>query len=65
MLRLKRRQREVILDKLPDLANLVAGALLFGQFLSGQPFSLSVAFAGMALWALFSGWTLWLAGGRR
>lgn len=65
MLRLKRRQRDVIFDKLPDLANLIAGALILGQFLSGDPFSLSVALAGFVLWAVLSAWTLWLARGEQ
>jgi hypothetical protein len=63
MLRLKRRQRDVILDKLPDLANLIAGALIFGRFLSGGRFSLTVALAGFVLWAVSIAWTLWLARG--
>jgi hypothetical protein len=32
MIRLKARQREVVVEKLPDLANVTAGALVFGQF---------------------------------
>lgn len=39
MLRLKPRQREAVIEKLPDLANIIAGALIFGQFVAGQPFS--------------------------
>ena len=62
---LKRRQREVIVDKLPDLANLIAGALLFGQFISGDPFSLGVALLRALLWAALSVFTIWLAGADR
>jgi hypothetical protein len=58
MLRLKRRQREVLVDKLPDLANLIAGTLIFGQLIAAQPFSPWLAVAGVALWALFGLLTL-------
>ena len=33
MLKLKTEQREVLVEKLPDMANLVVGALFLGQFL--------------------------------
>lgn len=62
MLRLKRRQREVILDTLPDLANLIAGALLFAQFVGSERFSFGVALLGMVLWVALSGCAIWLAG---
>lgn len=30
MLRLKRRQREILADKMPEMANIVAGAIVIG-----------------------------------
>ena len=49
MLRLKPRQRQVLIEKLPDLANVIAGAMIFGQFIAGQTFSVYVAVAGVVL----------------
>ena len=46
MLRLKREQRQVLVDKVPDVANLVIGALFLGQFLSDRPFSPVLALFG-------------------
>jgi hypothetical protein len=40
MLRLKPRQRAVIVEKLPDLANIVAGVFVIGQFVGDEPASL-------------------------
>ena len=51
MLRLKRTQREMLADKLPDTANLALGALGFGQFLAAS-FSIALLLLGMALWTL-------------
>jgi hypothetical protein len=54
MLRLNRRQREVLIEKLPDVANLVAASTSFGQFLADRPFSTWLALGGvttsMLLW---------------
>jgi len=55
MLRLNRKQREVLLDKLPDVANLVTASTFFGQFLADRPFSLALAVFGIA-----SASALWL-----
>jgi hypothetical protein len=62
MLRLKRKQRQVLVDKVPDVANLVVGALFLGQFLSERPFSLMLALSGIAGWAVLIGLTLMAAG---
>jgi hypothetical protein len=56
MLELRTRQREILIDKLPDVANLAAGALVFGQFIGSETFSPSTAsvdilFGGIALFA--------------
>ena len=57
MLRLSKRQRELAGDKLADLANLAAGALVFGQALTGSftgPMAFVVAAVGVLVWALLS-----------
>ena len=43
----------MLLEKLPDVANLGVGALLFGQFVSNQPFSLRLALSGCVIWMAF------------
>ena len=50
MLALANRQREMLVDKLPDAANVGAGALFFGQFLGEGSFSPLRAAAGVGLW---------------
>lgn len=62
MLELTRAQRAVLVDKLPDVANVAAGALFFGQFLGDHAFSLWLALLGVALWAALLGWAIVLAG---
>ena len=50
MLRLKRQQRAVLADKMPEMANIVAGAIVIG-FLIGEPrVSWPVFTAGVAFW---------------
>jgi hypothetical protein len=49
MLRLTERQREMFVDKLPDLGNLAAAGLIFGQLLMERS-SLAVALMGGLLW---------------
>ncbi|MGH9256214.1 MAG: hypothetical protein ACRD3C_16785 [Vicinamibacterales bacterium] len=50
MLRLKGRQRAVLGEKLLDLANFAAAALVFGQFVGQQSFSWAVVGVGVAIW---------------
>jgi len=50
MLEFHEKQRAVLADKLPDLANLAAGAMIFGQALSGNGFSFSTAVVGFGIW---------------
>ncbi|MEO6064379.1 MAG: hypothetical protein ABIP49_01180 [Lysobacterales bacterium] len=64
MLLLNRAQREMLVDKLPDVANLAIGALSFGQFLGDRPFSLTRALCGVAMWMILMAWTIALASGR-
>jgi len=65
MVGLSREQRQMLQDKLPDVANLVLGALAFGQFLSDRPFSPWWAAAGFAGWLALIGSALWLGRGGR
>ncbi len=53
----------MLVDKLPDAANLAIGALVFGQLLGGELFSQWLALLGLGLWALFMTWAALLAGG--
>jgi len=50
MLPLSKEQLALLAEKLCDAANLAAGTLIFGQFLSEHPFSLTLALSGVGLW---------------
>ena len=50
MLVLKRRQRELLAETFKDLANIAAGAMIFGHFLSERTFSAWITVAGLGLW---------------
>ena len=65
MLRLKPTQRAVIVEKLPDLANLVAAILVLGQFVGDEPTSTWLVTAGIAIWVTIACATLLIAGGER
>jgi hypothetical protein len=65
MLRLTARQREALIEKVPDFGNLAAGSMLFGQFLTERPFSLALASAGAATWLALWVFVLVLAQGER
>ncbi len=58
MLKLNRGQFALLADKLPDVANLAAGALVFGQLLSESRFSPIIAVFGIAAWLLFFAFAL-------
>ena len=62
MLRLKPRQRELFVDKMPDVANVAAASMFFGQFVSGRPFSVWLGLGGLAAWVLFWGLAFLFAG---
>ena len=64
MLRLKREQRALFSEKLLDLANFAAAALVFGQFVGEQPLSWLVIVAGVAIWSVPVSIALWLRGAR-
>jgi type IV secretory pathway TrbD component len=44
----------LLAEKLADIANLAAGALIFGQFLSEYSFSLSLAAFGVGTWLVLT-----------
>lgn len=62
MLRLKTEQRRVLAEKLPDMANLMVGALFVGQFLGERSFSVTLAMSGIVAWTVFMGFALVVAG---
>ena len=62
MLRLKTRQRTVLVETLRELANLSAGALVLGQFVGQQPLSTGIVAGGIALWIVLVGWAMLLSG---
>ena len=61
MVVLSSRQRAVLVEKLPDIANLAAGALVFGQFLGDRPYSPGLALYGVGIWSALMGFVLLLA----
>ena len=63
MLRLKPRQREMLADKLPDLANVGAALFVLGQLVGQQPLSLPLFVTGLAMWAVLIAVALSVAGG--
>ena len=60
MVGLTTEQRRMLIDKLPDAANLALGALVFGQFLQDRPFSRQLAAFGVAVWLGLLAWALLL-----
>ena len=50
MLDFNRQQRSVLAEKLADTANLAVAGMVFGQTLSGEPFSPLLAVAGLVMW---------------
>ncbi len=61
MVELTSQQRALLADKLPDVANIAAGALVFGQFLRDRPFSWPLTASGLSLWAFLFGCAVVLA----
>ena len=49
MLKFTRRQRGMIAEKLLDIANIAAGAMIFGQFVSDRRFSAVTASMGVGV----------------
>ncbi len=65
MIRLTTARRRVLIAHLPELANVAAGSLLFGQFLSERPYSLALALGGVVVWLLLIVAVFALAEGER
>lgn len=65
MVGLTTEQRRMLIDKLPDAANLALGALVFGQLLGSQPFSIGLALLGVGTWFTLVGGAFMLGGGRQ
>ena len=54
----------MLADKLPDLGNLAAGALAFGQALTPDV-SIVAAVSGLVLWAACMAMSTYIAGGAK
>ena len=65
MVRLNDGQRRLLADKLSNVANIAAAALVFGQALGQGPFSPALAAVGVRLWVFLFGCALYLTGGTR
>jgi hypothetical protein len=65
MLRLNPRQRGALSETLRELANLVAAALVVGQFVTQQAPSWWLILTGIAAWVAFVGFGLMLEGERQ
>ena len=50
-------------EKLPDLANVILGVLVIGQFVDDAPASIWLVGAGFAAWVALAALTLFIAGG--
>ena len=40
----------MVMEKVPDLANLILASTFLGQFLTDRPFSAVLAIAGLVIW---------------
>ena len=65
MLRWTDRRRAILAEKLGDLANLAIAALVFGQALGPDAFSLVVGLTGAAIWSVFMTVAFFLSGESR
>jgi hypothetical protein len=52
----------MLVEKVPDLANLTLASSVLGQFLGDGPFSLAVAAPGIGTWAALMSLAFLLAG---
>lgn len=65
MIRLAQAQRAVLTQAFPAVGHLALGALVFGQFLREQPYSVWLAVTGVGIWLWFVGMAVVFAGGKR
>jgi hypothetical protein len=63
MIGFDRSQRHLLAETIRDMANIAAGAMVFGQFVSGAPFSIPIAIFGAGFWVAFVGYAAILAKG--
>ena len=65
MVRLKPAQRRVLVDKVPDFANIGAGVFVFWQFVGQQPASWMLFVLGILLRAGVTTVCVLIAGGKQ
>jgi hypothetical protein len=65
MLKLTDAQRAVLVEAFPAIGHLAVGGLVFGQFLREQPFSMRLAFIGIAIWFVAVAFAVIVAGAER
>ena len=58
-----RSQRRLLAETVRDIANIAAGALVFGQLVAGGTFSLRLAILGGSVWIAFVGYAVFMAKG--
>jgi hypothetical protein len=61
--RLSNKTRQQVAEKLMDLGNITAGALLFGQAFSGFPFDFRIAIVGLLTLSSLYAFALYLMKG--
>lgn len=65
MIKLPDGQRAVLVQAFPAIGHLAVGGLVFGQFLREQPFSVGLAFVGIAIWFVAVAFAVIVAGAER
>ena len=65
MVVLSPQQRRILAETIRDIANVAAGAMVFGQFVAGTPFSPRLATAGVAMWIVLVLWAIVAAKGSK
>jgi hypothetical protein len=60
-----RSQRRLLAETVRDIANIAAGAMVFGQFVGGGTFSIRLAMFGGGLWVVCVGYAVVIAKGSR
>ena len=65
MLRLNDAQRTVLVQAFPAVAHLAVGGLVFGQFLSEQPYSVPLALIAVVGWLVCVSLAVIIAKGER
>ena len=63
MLRLTARQRAVLADKVPNVANIILGALAIGRFVGAPGMSWRTLALGLAVWGSVLGFAVVISKG--